>query len=93
MAHFVCDLMLHTPPRLSNIPDLSISFGFCKLFLLKKKKKKEKNLFWLHLTFKTSSPEKKQNCVQIDTDEEQRKQSISCLFVFLKKHGKEKTTG
>lgn len=36
MAHFVCDLMLHTPPRLSNIPDLPISFGFCKLSLKKK---------------------------------------------------------
>lgn len=38
MAHFVCDLMLHTPPRLSNIPDLPIFFAFCKLSLKKKKK-------------------------------------------------------
>lgn len=37
MAYFIYDLMLHIPPRLSNIPDLPISFGFCKLFLLKKK--------------------------------------------------------
>lgn len=31
MAHFVYDLILHTLPRLSNIPDLLISFRFCKL--------------------------------------------------------------